>query len=144
MFGKYKNAVTQKVETLVGKETVLNGTLQSRGGVRIDGTFQGEINSQSDLNIGEDALVKARVNCANIIVAGRLEGNVYTKGKLELRSTGVLVGDAEVGTLSVEEGAVMQGNCMMKTGEDGRVPAKNGGAAVKREIPAQRDQKNEQ
>jgi cytoskeletal protein CcmA (bactofilin family) len=139
LFGKHKNAVAQKVETLVGKETALNGTLQSRGSVRIDGTFQGEINSQGDLIIGEGALVKACVNCSNIIVAGRLEGNVFTKGKLELRNTGVLVGDAEVGTLSVEEGAVMLGNCKMKTSEDGRALAKNGGASLKREIPVQRD-----
>jgi len=133
LFGKHKNAVTQKVETLVGKETVLNGTLQSRGSVRIDGTFQGEINSQGDLIIGEGALVKARVSCINVIIAGCLEGNVCTKGKLEIRSTGVLVGDAEAGILSVEEGAVLRGNCTMKIDESGRITAKNGGTAVKQE-----------
>lgn len=121
MFGKHKNTVNKIVETMVGKDTVLNGTLQSRGSVRIDGTFQGEINSQGDLIIGEDAQVKACVDCANIIIAGRLDGNVCAKGKLELRSTGVMIGDVEAGTVSVEEGAVIKGYCIIKTSEDGRI-----------------------
>ncbi|MEW5919521.1 MAG: polymer-forming cytoskeletal protein [Bacillota bacterium] len=142
MFGKQKITVSQKIETLIGKETVLSGSLQSKGSIRIDGSFKGEITSRSDVIIGEDGLVQARIDCINVILAGRVEGNIKTEGKLDIRSTGVLVGDAEVGSLAVEDGAVLTGNCKMKIREDKRVHTENKGEHVNHEIHEHGEKQN--
>lgn len=123
MFGKQKISVAQKIETLIGKETMMQGNLESKGSIRIDGSFQGDIAGQSDVIIGEEALVQASVKCSNVILAGRVEGNINAEGKLDIRATGVLVGDATVGSLVVEDGATLFGHCKMSIREDKRVSA---------------------
>ena len=127
MFNKSKLPKSQRIETIIGKETLLSGTLESKGSVRIDGTFQGALNSRSDVIVGEDGLVQANISCINVILAGRVEGNIKTEGKLDIRNTGVLLGDAEAGSLSVEDGAVLTGSCSMNVREDKRVPAEKRG-----------------
>ena len=122
MFGRRKIVAPQKIETLIGKETIINGALESGGSIRIEGSFQGDIIVQNDTIIGEAALVQAHIRCANLVLAGRVEGNVYTRGKLDIRATGVLIGDAEVASLVVEDGAVLAGRCNMKVREDKRIP----------------------
>lgn len=127
MFNKSKLPKSQRIETVIGKETLLSGTLESKGSVRIDGTFQGVLNSSSDVIVGEDGLVQADISCINVILAGRVEGNIKTEGKLDIRNTGILLGDAEAGSISVEDGAVLTGRCSMKVREDKRVPAEKRG-----------------
>ncbi len=121
MFGKQKITVAQKIETLIGKETMMRGNIESKGSIRIDGRFQGDITGDSDIIIGEEALVQASVNCSNVILAGRVEGNINAEGKLDIRATGVLIGDATVGSLLVEDGAILFGNCKMTIREDKRI-----------------------
>lgn len=121
---KNKISTTQKIETIIGKETVLGGNLTSKGSVRIDGSFKGDLFSRSDVIIGEDGFVQAKISCVNAILAGRIEGNIKTEGKLDIRATGVLIGDAEVGSLTVEDGAVLTGRCVMKLREDKRAGKK--------------------
>lgn len=110
---KQKKSLGHKIETLIGKETSISGSLESKGSIRIDGSFQGDITVESDVIVGESAMVRASINCTNIILAGRVEGDVCTSGKLDLRATGVLIGDAKIGSLAVEDGAVLAGNCKM-------------------------------
>ncbi len=131
MFGKQKIS-EHKIDTLIGKETVMNGNLKSKGSIRIDGSFHGDITAQNVI-IGEEALVQAGINCSNVILAGRMEGNINAEGKLDIRATGVLIGDAKVGLLSVEDGATLTGNCKMSVKEDKRLSTeKNVGAAGKK------------
>ncbi len=118
MFGKQKIS-EHKIETLIGKETVMSGNLESKGSIRIDGSFSGDITAQNVI-IGEEALVQALINCSNVILAGRVEGNINAEGKLDIRATGVLIGDAKIGSLSVEDGAVVVGNCKMSIKEGKR------------------------
>ncbi len=125
MFGKQKIS-EHKIETLIGKETVMKGNLESKGSIRIDGSFNGDITAQNVI-IGEEALVQALINCSNAILAGRVEGNINVEGKLDIRATGVLIGDAKLGSLAVEDGAVLVGNCKMSVREDKRKAAEKFG-----------------
>lgn len=114
---KKKKVETKKIDTLIGKETVMNGKLEAKGIIRIDGKYEGEIETQSDIVIGEDAVVKGKLKCSNMTLAGRLEGSVKAEAKLDIRSTGVLIGDAKAALLAVEEGAIFDGNCRMEIKE---------------------------
>ncbi len=113
MFKTSKNTDPRKVDTFIGKETSMSGHLNSKGTVRVDGLFEGEIAADSDVIIGGEATVKAQVKGNNVTLAGRLEGDVEAANKLEILSSGALLGNIKTGVLSIEEGGYFSGYCNM-------------------------------
>lgn len=109
-----------KVETLLGRGTEFRGNLVSRGVVRLDGKFEGEINHGGSLFIGETAQVTAKVKCKHLTVAGLLRGDVDCEGKLEILSKGQLYGDIKTAQIVIADGAVFQGASMMREPADGK------------------------
>ena len=105
---------SKKIDTIIGKDTVVKGRIDSEGAIRIDGRFEGEIYTTSDLVVGEAGNITAtRIEAKNICIAGEVHGNVVASGKLELVPSGKLYGDVQMSILVVEDGAVFQGQCEM-------------------------------
>lgn len=116
MFGtKPKTIDTTQIETIIGKETSFQGTIETNGTIRIDGKFEGQLSSSGDIIIGETGEVKAQIQARNALIAGTLQGNICIIEKLELLSTGKLYGDIDAPILSISEGAIFQGTCTMKS-----------------------------
>jgi len=116
MFSGKKEDTTpkyDKVDTLIGKSASFNGNLEAEGTVRIEGTFEGELNSKGDIVLGDTGKVIGNIKATNAHIAGRVEGNVRVKGQLHLTPTAYIGGDIEVGNLVVDEGAVFTGKCSM-------------------------------
>mgnify|MGYP005850999193 CR=1 FL=1 len=104
----------ERVTSVLGTGINWKGALRGTGGVRIEGTFDGEIALRGLLVVGETG----RVNCAHlrantVIVAGAVKGNI-TAEKLEIRSTGRVWGDVVVISFSTEEGAFLRGQIRME------------------------------
>jgi len=104
----------QRVTSVLGDGTVWKGALSGSGGVRIEGTFEGEINLRGLLVIGE----KGRVTCEHVranavVVAGLLRGNILAY-KVEIRSTGSVWGDVITTAFATEEGAFLRGQIRME------------------------------
>ena len=115
MFGsKHKPIDTTQIETIIGKDTSFQGTIEVKGTIRVDGKFEGQINSNGDIIIGENGEVKAQIQARNALIAGTLQGNISITEKLELLSTGKLYGDIDAAVLSIGEGAIFRGACTMK------------------------------
>lgn len=106
-----------KVNTLIGKDTLLKGTLESKGSLRIDGRMEGQIDNKGDFIVGESGVVAADLKARNVTIAGRFEGSIDAGGRLELKRTAVAKGTFKASTLHVEDGAVLDGSMEMKTGE---------------------------
>ncbi len=106
-----------KILTVIGKDTVINGTLQGTGALRIDGKVQGEVDVTGDLIVGEGAVLEASIKGNNVQVAGRVVGNIEARGTLEIQPSGVVQGDVTVKALEVAVGAVLQGACAMRQPE---------------------------
>ncbi len=112
MFSSKKNStnvLSNNIETVIGKTTTLNGTLVSEGAVRVEGTFQGEINAKGDVFVGAAGIVTANIAGKNVTIAGTVTGNVRVEDKLELVTGATLNGDIKVKRLVIEEGAVFKG-----------------------------------
>ncbi|MEW6662008.1 MAG: bactofilin family protein [Bacillota bacterium] len=114
MLGKKQAINVDKMDTLIGKETMIAGKITANGTLRIDGRVEGEVLSQGDVIIGEGAKVQASVQARNLLVAGELKGNVAVSGRVEMAATSKLEGDIQVGTLIVEDGALFLGSCTMQ------------------------------
>jgi len=121
MFRKDMGSSTEqdKVNTLIGVGTEIKGNLKATGGIRIDGRVNGEILHEGDLVVGEEGVVEASIKTRNATIAGEVRGNVEASGRVEIVSTGKLLGDIVVTTLIINEGALFDGHCQMKQGEGG-------------------------
>jgi len=129
MFGKEKTATSStslptitsapggsastKIETVIGPTANFKGTVQSDGGLRIDGVFEGVIQIAGNLIIGESGKVIADVTAQNVSVAGALKGTVKAAGRLEILSNGRVWGDISVASFLIDEGGFFRGQSIM-------------------------------
>lgn len=114
MFKKNKNNVDGKlINTIIGPETSMVGEIYTKGIIRIDGYFKGEIVTERDLIIGENAFFKGEIKCLNASIAGKFEGNIEAEKKVELFKSGILLGNVKVESMMMEDGAFFAGNCTM-------------------------------
>lgn len=105
-----------KVDTYIGKGAKVQGTVNISGTVRIDGFLDGVVEAEKDVIVGQGGLVTASITAANVIVAGELRGDIQASGRLEIASTGKVLGDVSIAAFAVEEGAAFLGKCeMVKT-----------------------------
>lgn len=104
----------ERVTSVLGPGINWTGNLGGKGGIRIEGTFEGEIAIQGLVVIGETGRVTCKNLRANsVIVAGAVKGNISAE-KLEIRSTGRVWGDVVVVAFSTEEGAFLRGQVRME------------------------------
>ncbi len=107
-------APIERVTSVLGPGINWKGDLRGSGGVRIEGSFEGEINIRGLVVIGETGRVSCEQMQANsVIVAGAVKGNI-TAEKLEIRSTGRVWGDVTTVAFSTEEGAFLRGQVRME------------------------------
>lgn len=98
--------------------TVIKGEIASPCDIRIDGTFEGKVQSKGRVVIGESALIKGDIVCENIDLWGKVEGNVFVKDTLALKEGCQVNGNLHIRRLSVELGATFNGSCKMITEAD--------------------------
>lgn len=119
MMGK-RDKKQQETEKVLDVDASMQGSLIFKDPVnlRINGRFEGTLNTKGNLMIGEHSVVDANITGESIVIAGKVSGNVNALKELKLISPGCLVGDVRTPLLSVAEGAVLDGNCKMLTSGD--------------------------
>jgi len=102
-------------EKILDVDASMQGSLIFKDPVnlRINGRFEGTLNTKGNLMIGENAAVNADITGDSIVVAGRVNGNIHAGKELKLIAPACVVGDIRTPLLSVAEGAVLEGTCSM-------------------------------
>jgi cytoskeletal protein CcmA (bactofilin family) len=129
-------ASTDRVTSVIGPGVVWKGKLSGKGGVRIEGALDGDINLQGLLVVGETG----RVTCENlranvVIVAGAVRGDI-TAEKLEIRSSGRVWGNVLTAAFSTEEGAFLRGQVTMEEKVEIKVPSQDETEETSQELEA--------
>ena len=91
--------------------TVIKGEILSPTDIRIDGSFEGRVQSKGRVVVGESATIKGDIVCDNVDLWGKVEGNLFVKDTLSLKEGCVVSGNLHIRRLSVELGATFNGNC---------------------------------
>lgn len=119
MFKKNEGPVVVggKIDNVLGPNTSLQGNMKSDGNVRIDGVFEGTIETAGNVIIGPAARVMADIIANAVQVWGAVRGNVTAQGRLEILPSGRVWGDIHVASLLIDEGGVFRGQCTM-AGDD--------------------------
>ncbi len=103
-----------RVTSVLGPEIQWQGRLTGRGGVRIEGAFEGTIALDGLLVIAESGRVTCEhVRAKSVVVAGVLKGNI-TAARVEIRKTGRVWGDVVTTSFATEEGAFLRGQIRME------------------------------
>jgi len=108
------NEVDGLMNTIIGKDTIIDGTLDVKGALRVDGTVKGKIICSDCVTIGATGVVEAEIESNSSIVAGRMVGNIHATEKIELQAKCEMEGDLKTKSLVIEQGAVFCGACNMK------------------------------
>lgn len=99
------------IDTIIGEGVSFGGKLTTNSSVRVDGVFEGDINLENNLVIGERGLVIGNITSSKLTVFGKAKGSIKTQ-YLEVKGTATLESDGdsviEAQYIEVEKGAVIQ------------------------------------
>ena len=109
-----------KIENVLGPTASFQGNLKSEGNVRIDGYFDGSIETAGNVIVGEAAKVIADIKASNVQVWGAVKGSITASGRLEILPSGRVWGEIKVTSLLIDEGGLFRGKSVMAG--DGQEP----------------------
>ena len=110
---KKKSSDAGEIKAFIGKDCKFEGRFIFKGSVKIDGLFEGEVHSESGtLIVGETASIKGKIQVANIINKGKIEGNIHAE-KIENFVPGSILGNIVTNSFFIQAGAVFDGECRM-------------------------------
>lgn len=95
------------------KGVKFEGRLETSGTFRIDSVAKGTIVSSETLIVGENASVEGIIQGNYVVIAGRFDGTIEAKGKVEIQPKAIVTGEVHTPCLVIEPGAVFDGRCHM-------------------------------
>jgi cytoskeletal protein CcmA (bactofilin family) len=101
------------MEVIIGPESAVKGEITSKGTVRIDGHFEGNVSAECFI-VGESGAMTGDIIVKSCIVGGRLTGNVRASGCVEIRPSGEICGDIYAARIAMAEGAKFDGRSYMQ------------------------------
>jgi len=113
MFKKEEEVNIKNAETIIGPSIKVKGNFFGQGDIIVEGALEGEIKTSNNLLIGTKAKINANIEAKQAKISGEVRGNLLIDGYLELTSTAKIYGDIQAGSLSVENGAIFNGSCVM-------------------------------
>lgn len=106
----------------VGKSITIKGDLSGDEDLVVEGKVEGKVDlPQNQLTVGASGICEATVHAKNVVVVGRVAGDVSAIERVEVQSTGVVEGDVKAPRLVVEEGAVLNGSISMSKADGAQI-----------------------
>ncbi len=113
MFNKKHSKPQNRIDSLIGAGTIIEGDMSFTGGLRIDGQVNGNViatpGKPSTLVLSEQARVNGEVNVTHLVVNGVISGPVSASEYLELQSKAKVTGDVHYKSLEIQLGAIVEG-----------------------------------
>ena len=101
------------VETTIGAGTCVRGDLAGPGGFRVDGSVEGAIDADGPVVVGQGGSVEGGIRGRDVVVLGRVRGDVHASGHLEIGPKGQICGDITVHSMRMHKGGVFRGTSSM-------------------------------
>ena len=116
MFSKKHSKPQNRIDSLIGAGTIIEGDLNFSGGMRIDGQVSGNVvatpGKPSTLVLSELAQINGNVNVTHLVVNGVINGSVSASEYLELQSKSKVTGDVSYHAIEIQLGAVVDGRLL--------------------------------
>jgi cytoskeletal protein CcmA (bactofilin family) len=111
-------------QATIGRTLVIKGEITGSESLYIDGRVEGKIvMPESRVTIGRNGKVDASVQAREVVVMGKVTGNVDCSDRVDIRSEGSVTGDISTSRISVEDGAALKGGIHVRS--EGKPQAQN-------------------
>ena len=107
-----------ELNTIIGRGSVIDGTLTVQSSLRVDGKIIGAVNVADSLIVGKEGEIEGEVRVKNAVIGGKVKNKIIASGKVVLEAKSVVYGEVITSRLVIDEGAVFEGRCTM--GEEGK------------------------
>src|SRR5512146_2126424 len=125
-------SVNSQDQATIGKSLVIKGEVTGSESLYIDGRVEGSINLAGNrVTIGRNGIVNANITAREIVVLGKVRGNLSASDRVDIRNEGSLTGDVVAQRISIEDGAFFKG------GIDIRKPGQKANGEMKEPAPAE-------
>ncbi len=104
---------SETIETVIGSQTRFKGNVKTDKPIRIDGYFEGEIDSTALVIITGTGVFKGKIKCSELQLSGVGEGTAKCDGLMQFSETGKFVGDVTTRNLITVPGSILHGSCRM-------------------------------
>lgn len=99
------------------------GKITVSGMFRIDGEVRGNIVAEHGILLGEKARVEGQIDAGEVTIAGRFDGQIFAKGRVEIQPKGVVTGEIHSPCLVIQPGGILDGQChMLSSALEGQEP----------------------
>jgi len=113
-----RTATSPTEQASIGRSLVIKGEISGSESLYIDGRVEGTINiAENRVTIGRNGSVAANIHAREVVIIGKVMGNIQCSDRLEIRSEGALTGDIVTQRISVEEGAMLKGSVQIRATE---------------------------
>ncbi len=112
---KRKEESENEVRAFLGDGTEFTGKLVFKGCIRIDGNFNGNIMGNGLLISGEGSRIEGDIHVDDMVISGDVFGTIEAQDNVEIESGGKFFGDITCRRIVVQKGAIIEGNCSMRT-----------------------------
>jgi len=110
-----KGKKADSINTFLGPDAAIEGKIEFRGTIRIDGKVKGKICSNGGtVVVGEKAVIDAEIVVDKAIIMGEINGSINANNRIEIYPPGRVIGDIQANVILIESGAVLNGKCSMK------------------------------
>src|SRR5271154_5393748 len=110
--------VGARTTTVLTSDCEFKGALAFSGELELHGRLEGTIESEGGaLTIGEQAMIKAEIKVNDVLIYGKVQGNVYATGRIELRGKAEVYGDLHSNRLAMDDGVIFVGKSNSLTGK---------------------------
>ena len=105
-------------QATIGRSLVIKGEISGSESLYIDGRIEGKISIPDNrITIGRNGSVQANITAREIVIMGKVNGNIECGDRLDIRSEGSVTGDVSTVRISVEDGAVLKGGIQVRSAE---------------------------
>src|SRR5882762_4190602 len=117
-FNPVKTVSAPVEQATIGRTLTIKGEIIGSESLYIDGRIEGKITMpESRVTIGRNGKVDASITAKEVVVMGKVTGNIECSDRVDIRSEGSVTGDVSTVRISVEDGAVLKGGIQVKSGE---------------------------
>src|SRR5246127_582596 len=105
-------------QATIGRSLVIKGEISGAESLFVDGRIEGTINiPENRVTVGRNGAVTADINAREVVIMGKVHGNIICSDRLDIRSEGSVTGDVVVQRISVEDGAILKGSVQVQAAE---------------------------
>jgi cytoskeletal protein CcmA (bactofilin family) len=120
-------AIPTGEQATIGKSLIVKGEVSGSESLYIDGKVEGAINLPGNrVTVGRNGQVAANISAREVVVLGKVRGNVHASDRVDIRSEGSLTGDVAAARISIEDGAFFKGGIDIRKPGDTKGDTKNG------------------